>query len=373
LTYNFCSTGVTGYIGGDILYALEKAHPEYHYTAIVRDATRGATVASLYPHIHLVYGTLEDSELLEQESSRADIVIRMPSFPRKRVPITNGANTDTADASDHAGAAKAIAKGIASGHTKEKPGFWLHTSGTGILTWHDTKTRTSGEPPSQRPYDDLENVSELTNLPDEAFHRDIDKLVLDASSDVVKTAIVCPPTIYGSGRGPGNKRSRQVYHLATVTLKNGQAPQLGRGLTEWDNVHVHDLSDLFVLLVEAAVANKPEMDAKLWGKEGYFLAENGHHVWGEVSNWVSDDAFKKGYIKERGVRAMSADEAKEVAGFEAMSWGLNSKGFAKRAREYLGWNPKGKSLKDEISNIVDGEAELLGLKKGYAEKAAGKV
>jgi nucleoside-diphosphate-sugar epimerase len=213
----------------------------------------------------------------------------------------------------------------------------------------------------------------LTGLPDEAFHRDVDKIVLGASSDVVKTAVICPPTIYGEGRGPGNKTSRQVYHLASVTLKNGQAPQIGRGLAEWDNVHVHDLSNLFVLLTEAAIANNPDLDSKLWGKEGYFLAEGGHHVWGEVSKWVAEDAFKKGYIKTKELKPMGTEEAEKVAGFQALSWGLNSRGDAKRARKYLGWKTVGRSLKDEISSIVDGEAEELGIKKGYAEKAAGNA
>lgn len=282
-------------------------------------------------------------------------------------------HTDTADASDHAGAAKAISKGLAAGHSKEEPGFYLHVSGTGILTWHDSNTKTYGEPPSQPPYDDLDNVEGLTGLPDEAFHREIDKIVLAASSDSVRTAIICPPTIYGAGRGPGNKRSRQVYHLAQITLKNGQAPQVGRGLTEWDNVHVTDLSDLFVLLVDAAVKNAPELDEQLWGKNGYFLAENGHHVWGDLSKLIGEDAFKKGYIKIKETKPMSSEEASKAAGFEALSWGMNSKGYAKRARKYLGWNPEGKSIEDEVPSIVDGEAELLGLKKGHAAKAAGKA
>lgn len=49
-------------------------------------------------------------------------------------------------------------------------------------------------------YDDLEGVDKLTSLPDDAFHRDVDKVVLEAGikySDNVKIAIVCPPTIYG--------------------------------------------------------------------------------------------------------------------------------------------------------------------------------
>jgi len=233
------------------------------------------------------------------------------------------------------------------------------------------ETETYGEAPSQPAYDDLDKVSDLTSLPDSAFHRDIDKLVLAAGSGSVKTAIVCPPTIYGTGRGPGNQRSRQVYNLASTTLEKGQAPQLGKGLAEWDNVNVHDLSDLFVLLVDAAVANNKELDSELWGPKGYFLAENGHHVWGQVSKEVAEAAYKQGYIKTKEVKPMTPDEAKETAGFEALSWGLNSKGYAKRARKFLGWKPKGKSLKDEIPNIVEEEATRLGLKVGHAEKVSG--
>lgn len=151
---------------------------------------------------------------------------------------------------------------------------------SGILCWKDQETGILGEAPHQPPYNDLEGVAELTGLPDKAWHRGIDKAVLAAGSDSVKTAIVCPPTIYGPGRGPGNIKSRQVYTMAEMALKNGQAPILGKGLTEWDNVHVHDLSDLIVLLAEAAVKStegkNKDIDSELWNEKGYFLAENGH-------------------------------------------------------------------------------------------------
>lgn len=198
------------------------------------------------------------------------------------------------------GAAKAIAAGVEKGHSAENPGYWIHVSGTGkascgflistliqtklihsgILCWKDQETQILGEAPHQPPYNDLEGVADLTGLPDKAWHREIDKAVLAAGSDSVKTAIVCPPTIYGPGRGPGNKKSRQVYVLAEMALKRGQTPILGKGLTEWDNVNIHDLSDLFVLLVEVAIKSKAgetkDIDAELWNERGYFLAENGH-------------------------------------------------------------------------------------------------
>lgn len=53
---------------------------------------------------------------------------------------------------------------------------------------------------STKEYNDWDGVTELTSLPDTAFHRNVDKVVLEIGSvysDIVKTAIVCPPTIYG--------------------------------------------------------------------------------------------------------------------------------------------------------------------------------
>jgi N-acetyl-gamma-glutamylphosphate reductase len=69
---------VTGYIGGDAFYALEKAHPEYEYTVYVRNSDKGAQVAAIYPKVRLVYGTLEDVDILEKEAARADIILRTP-------------------------------------------------------------------------------------------------------------------------------------------------------------------------------------------------------------------------------------------------------------------------------------------------------
>lgn len=83
------------------------------------------------------------------------------------------------------------------------PGYWIHTSGTGILCFADSSKERYGES-SDKIYDDWENVDELTHLPDHAFHRDIDKIVLQTGigkPNMIKTAIVCPPTIYGISNG----------------------------------------------------------------------------------------------------------------------------------------------------------------------------
>jgi N-acetyl-gamma-glutamylphosphate reductase len=70
------ATGITGYIGGDAIYAIVTAHPEYEVSALVRDKEKGAEVVKAHPNIRIVHGELEDSELLEEEASKADIILR---------------------------------------------------------------------------------------------------------------------------------------------------------------------------------------------------------------------------------------------------------------------------------------------------------
>ncbi|KAJ4315476.1 hypothetical protein N0V84_008362 [Fusarium piperis] len=54
-------------------------------------------------------------------------------------------------------------------------------------------------------------------------------------------------------------------------------------------------------------------------------------------------------------------EASKLGLVSAESWGANSKGEAERAKKYLGWEPKGVSLKETIAEVVALEAKKLGL------------
>lgn len=338
------STGVTGYIGGDALYELTQSFPNYEYSALIRTQEKADQVTKLFPNVRPVIGSLEDSNILEQEAAQADVVLH------------------TADASDHEGAAKAISKGLLSGHTAAHPGFWLHTGGTGILTYFDTRDNRLGET-SEKQFNDWAGVAELTNLPDEAFHRNIDKIVLETGthpSQAVRSAIVCPPTIYGRGRGPVAKRSRQAYELTNLILRKSYAPIVGQGQARWNSVHVHDLSDLWKLLV-SATASAPG-NPELWGEKGYFLAENGEFVWGDLSRYIAKKAAEAGYIPtDFGEQQLSKEEAFAVADFQAVSWGLNSRGKAVRAREVLGWKPSRGSIEEEVPKMIREERERLGM------------
>jgi len=74
-------TGATGYIGGDALYAIANAHPEYEITCLVRNSEKGAQVVKDNAKVKLVYGDLDSVKVLE-EAKKADIVCRESLFKR---------------------------------------------------------------------------------------------------------------------------------------------------------------------------------------------------------------------------------------------------------------------------------------------------
>ena len=157
----------------------------------------------------------------------------------------------------------------------------------------------------------------------------------------------------GTGRGPLSSRSRQVYELASLILSAKYIPIIGEGKARWDNVHVWDLSQVYVLLTEAAVSQR--LDPEIWGPQGYILAGAGEHSWSDIAAKIAKEAENKGYVPSLEKRSLSREAALEQAGFQAESWGLNSRGRSERAERVLGWNPSAPSLEETLPEIVDQE------------------
>ena len=156
--------------------------------------------------------------------------------------------------------------------------YWVQVSGASALATPEIASETFGEP-SDKTYNDLDGVEEIKALIKEYPSRAVDNYMLKvaASSPQVRTAVVFPPIIYGVGGGPCHQRSVQVPELARFTIERGKGAQVGRGLNRWANVHIHDLADLFALLVEKAVQGGDE--GKVWNSNGvYFCGSGGEMV-----------------------------------------------------------------------------------------------
>ncbi|KAH6704299.1 hypothetical protein BKA61DRAFT_646614 [Leptodontidium sp. MPI-SDFR-AT-0119] len=330
-------TGATGYIGGDALYTTIKAHPDYDITCLVRNSKRGALLKEKYPAIRLVYGDLDDHDLIVQESSKADIVC-------------NWANCE------HVGCVRAIAQGL-SQKPADEVGYFIHLSGSDILCFPDVEADAYGVH-GDKVFDDWDGVGELTSMKDIAAHQEVDMVVLKAGASTTKSAIVCPPTIYGPGRGPGNKRSIQVPTLVEYTLKRGAGLTVEAGQNIWSVVHVQDLSKLFLTLIEESVRGGGVAG---WGNEGYYFAENGEACWADIATRIAEEAQKQGYIGSTKLERLDKKVADGIWEYATFFWGTNSRCKAIRARKLLKWSPTEHHVFDEIPRLVAAEAKVLGL------------
>ena len=145
--------------------------------------------------------------------------------------------------------------------------------------------------------------------------------------------------------------------MAKLITEKGFIPIVGQGKARWNNVHIEDLSDVYQLLVAKVVAK--DTSDELWGSKGYILTENGEHMWSDLARSIGKEAAKLEYISSPREDALSKDEALKAAGFEAVSWGLNSRGKAERARKHLGWKPSRPSIEEEVPKILKEERERL--------------
>ncbi|KAK6079475.1 nucleoside-diphosphate-sugar epimerase [Seiridium cupressi] len=164
-----------------------------------------------HPNIKLVYGDLDDAELLETEASKADIVCHF------------------ADAT-HEPSIRALIRGLARRDASQSS-YLIHTTISGILLYHDVVNGKYGES-SDNVYNDLDGLSEVIDLPDFSGARRAEIATRNAGVEHgahIKTGIVCLSTVYGIGRGVRSYRSVSIHELARSTLVKGHGIQVNNG------------------------------------------------------------------------------------------------------------------------------------------------
>ncbi len=289
-------TGASGYIGGSVAAALRGAG--HHVIGLVRSAQKAEQVRSL--GIEPVSGTLDDGALLARQARDADAVIH------------------TADA-DHRAAVESMLAALA-GSGKA----FVHTSGSSIVG-----DQAWGEP-SDKIYDD---DTPFEPGPGRAARVAVNHVVLAAARNGVRAAVLSPSLIYGTGRG-AHRDSIQVPRLIALARKSGVARHVGRGENLWSNVHIDDLVDLYLRVLERAPAGAS------------YYAENGEASMRKVCETISRAL---GYAGR--THGMSKEEAiaEFGAGPAAYTYGSNSRVRATRARRELGWAPRRDALLESIT------------------------
>lgn len=290
-------TGATGYIGGSI--AARLVADGHQVRGLVRTESRRDEVAAM--GVKPVLGGLDDIDLLGEAAGAADATINAAS-------------------ADHRGAVEAICEAL-SGTGK----LFLHTSGSSIVG-----TRAGGKLLG----DIYDEDTAFEPSPARAARVALNQDILSYADKGVRTVILCPSLIYGLGRGI-EPHSMQAPWLIALAKRDGVAKHVGPGDNIWSNVHIDDLVDLYILALEQASSS------------GLYFAENGENSMKEVCQAISKMLGFDG-----GTVAMSAEEAAAIWGDGPANatMGSNSRVRAKRARETLGWTPKGASLLWEIAS-----------------------
>ncbi|EIW52407.1 NAD-P-binding protein [Trametes versicolor FP-101664 SS1] len=353
--------GATGYIGGSILQRL-LAHPNkqnFEITALVRSADKAKRLESEFG-VKTVIGSLQDLDKLEALAENAHVVIQ------------------AADCDD-VNATNAILRGLKARH--EKTGdvpIMIHNSGTGELM-----DDAQGAFKSDRVYSDL-NIADIEALPPTAIHRPVDVLVVAAdAAGYARTHIIMPSVIYGVATGPlfdagiANAHTLVFPLYVRAALHHKHLAMLNEGATCWANVHISDITDLFIRMLDTILSNPEKVSH---GREGYFFGANEEFSGREGVQAVSDALFALGRIPSPEVVKYSLDGlAKYYASILPPSFGShggqfvaralfsNTRCTGDRARRELGWAPA-HTTKDMFEGLKS-EVEIL-VKKIEAEKSA---
>jgi nucleoside-diphosphate-sugar epimerase len=283
-------TGASGYIGTAVATALGRAAHQVSGLARSDEAERRLRARGVRP----VRGDLTDPAVLEQAAREADGVIHTAS--------TNDARAAEVDAR----AVEALLAGLTE---SGKP--FIYTSG--IWVHGDTGGRV------------VDESSPLEPAGIVAWRPAVERKVLDAAARGVRAVVIRPAMVYGNGGGI-------PAMLARSARQGGAAQHVGSGRNRWPVVHVEDLAELYLLALERAPAGT------------VLLAANSETVTlGEIARAASEGAGAGGKTT-----AWALPEAREVIGPLADALALDQRVSSVRARQLLGWVPRGRGILDEL-------------------------
>jgi nucleoside-diphosphate-sugar epimerase len=294
-------TGPTGYIGSAVLDALVRGG--HDVTALVRDKSKAQQVAKRGGHP--VIGNLADPESFRAVAEAQDGYIHTAfDTTSGKGPAIDRAALDVMIA--------AAKRPRTAGSTAPAKRFIVYTSGVWVLG------RTSEPAAEDAPINPIDLVSWRPEHEDVALR----------AADGVRTVVVRPGVVYGSGSGIVG----DLFRAAT----NGLVRVVGDGNNHWPLVYDRDLADLYTRL---AVRDD---------------AAGVYHANDEGDERVIDIVGAiKPYVPVRpDVRHVPIEEARHKMGSFADARALDQLVRSPRARA-LGWTPTLHSVAGNAARLLE--------------------
>ncbi|ORY89728.1 hypothetical protein BCR35DRAFT_350168 [Leucosporidium creatinivorum] len=301
----------TGYIGGSLLQGL--LNEGYAVTALSRSPDKARELEKLQG-VTTVIGSLDSEEVIVKAVLEHDIIIH-------------------AATADDLPSVKAILKGLSQRAESASPAVYIHTSGTGEL---------AAAPSPDIVYSD-KNPELIDQLPDSAWHRDVDLFIKQSVEGgkvgKAKVAILLPPVIYGIGNGPLNKLSIDIPEWLRQSIKAGQVTLYGPESYLFNSIHIKNLVPAYLNLLSSLRAAGSQPSDGI-----YYFAETGEQTWKSIGLHLHKLLSARGLVNK---------EPKSVPHpAEGMSLGNNTRCKAERLAE-LGWKPQGATTQTFLEAIEE--------------------
>ncbi len=293
-------TGATGYIGSAVLDALVRGGHEV--TALVRDNEKAARVATR--GARPVVGNLADV------ASYASALGAQDGYVHTAFDSTRGPAAERPALDAMLGAAKRPRTNDGAAASKR---FVVYTSGIWVLG------------PAPEPVDESAPVNPIALVSWRTAH---EQLVLEGAAKNLRTVIVRPGVVYGSGAGIVG----DLFKAAT----NGLVRVIGDGSNRWPTVYDRDLADLYAKVVADASASGV------------------YHATDDADERVNDivDAIAQHLDGKPDVRHVPIEEARAKMGPYADALALDQVVRSPRSRA-LGWTPTLRSIAGNVARLLE--------------------
>jgi nucleoside-diphosphate-sugar epimerase len=321
-----------------VLHTISTTHPEYSITVLLRRVPEKFTTC--YPNITIIKGDYDSASLLTQHASASDIVIHCGD-------------------SDHEASLNALLAGLLQ---KPTPGYLIHLSGTGIVSDWATPTYLGSLNP--KIWSDIDSLPEIANLPAGALHRNTETILhshIAHSADKVNIAIMCPPDIYGKGKGLAKTQSALIPMFVNETLKAADKRPFyvndGTNTRSW--VHIDDLMKLYTRVVEAAAEPATYPAEKYFNGNGYYFASTQEHSQRDLANEVGRILQERGFIENKEPVQVGLEYLDQMVNiyptFPKLArylFASNSRTRAERARDLWGYKGEAPGLLEYLEQDV---------------------
>ena len=224
-------------------------------------------------------------------------------------------------------------------------------------------------------WSDKTSLPEIRSLPPTALHRNTETILHDTIAkhgDKINIAIMCPPDIYGKGKGLVKTHSALIpfFIHAAKGIKSGKPFYYNEGANTRSWVHIEDLMRLYLHVVEAAVSSSSSTSTStssgdFFNENGYYFASTQEHSQIDVAKAVGGILHKHGVIKDAEPVQIGLEELDGMAAvypaFPKLArylFASNSRTRAERAGEKWGYKGEApgllESLEDDVLDAIKG-------------------